>query len=558
MASGRTRQPMNQTSDATAIFAPIWRRKWLILLVGVLAAVGSYYHYKNAPTKFAVKTQLYLGAASEGQALLNNTLGKTTLNATALANQAALINSTIGEGVHKRFRKEGNHDAAKGKVKAKATASSDFIVLSAEARTATAAAQVANAYAQAYIRRHQSNYDHAVKAAIATTNKQVQRIERAEAAAAKAKSGKGGSGNSSASTLQTASLRTKLNQLESDLSVTGVQQIGIAKAAKAELIGPKPKKNAIFGFVIGLVLATLLVYMLSRLNRRLRSLADIEAAFESPILCAIPVARTPIVSRNGQVRPSKLLSEPLRRLLTTLQLEGGHTTDAQEPPRSILFLSADPGDGKSTLAAGLALVQRDAEERAVLVEADFRRPVQAKLLGIPVEGVPGLADVLAGTTLPSGAIRRLSSAGVAPDGQQASQPQGPVATLSAHAGGSVSVLLGSTAVANPPALLARRETNDLLKSLLVDFDEVIVDAPSPLQVSDAMSLLAAVDGIVIVARVDHTRESSAARLVELLRRTPSAPVLGIAANAVRSRDIERYGFASRISERPWPLKLARR
>jgi Mrp family chromosome partitioning ATPase len=85
-----------------------------------------------------------------------------------------------------------------------------------------------------------------------------------------------------------------------------------------------------------------------------------------------------------------------------------------------------------------------------------------------------------------------------------------------------------------------------------------VDAPSPLQVSDVMPLLGAVDGIVIVARVDHTRESSAARLMELLQRTPSAPVLGIAANAVRPRDLERYGFASGLSERPWPFKLIRR
>src|SRR5271166_1373191 len=206
--SGRGPRAMNETTDATNIFAPIWRRKWLILAVGVLVAVGSYLHYKSQPTVFAEKTQLYLGAASEDQTLLNNTLGKQNLNATYLANQAALINSTIGEAVHKKFRREHNTAAAKGKVKAKPTASTDFIQLSAEARTALATSEVANAYAQAYIAHHQRNYQHNVNAAIATTKRQIARIEAAQAAAEKAKKGKGG-GNSSASTLQTAALRTK-------------------------------------------------------------------------------------------------------------------------------------------------------------------------------------------------------------------------------------------------------------------------------------------------------------------------------------------------------------
>ncbi len=73
---------------------------------------------------------------------------------------------------------------------------------------------------------------------------------------------------------------------------------------------------------------------------------------------------------------------------------------------------------------------------------------------------------------------------------------------------------------------------------------MLVDAPSPLEVSDVMPLLALVDGIVIVARAGHTREASARRLVELLARTASAPVLGVAANCVSRKEIERFGFAA--------------
>ena len=46
---------------------------------------------------------------------------------------------------------------------------------------------------------------------------------------------------------------------------------------------------------------------------------------------------------------------------------------------------------------------------------------------------------------------------------------------------------------------------------------------------------------MIVARVGHTRASAAERLVQLLQRTPSAPVLGVVANAVSQADIKKYG-----------------
>jgi Mrp family chromosome partitioning ATPase len=70
-----------------------------------------------------------------------------------------------------------------------------------------------------------------------------------------------------------------------------------------------------------------------------------------------------------------------------------------------------------------------------------------------------------------------------------------------------------------------------------------------------MPLLQLVDGIVLVARVAHTRESSAHRLVQLLERTASAPVIGIVVNSVPPSDIERYGFHSAHGGRGWRHKL---
>ncbi|MHB8233147.1 MAG: Wzz/FepE/Etk N-terminal domain-containing protein, partial [Solirubrobacteraceae bacterium] len=83
---------MNETTDATAIFAPIWRRKWLILIVAVLVAAGTYFYYKRQPSLFQASTQLYLAAGAEEQISEKGTGRSTAANA---GTHAALINSIV-------------------------------------------------------------------------------------------------------------------------------------------------------------------------------------------------------------------------------------------------------------------------------------------------------------------------------------------------------------------------------------------------------------------------------------------------------------------------------
>jgi receptor protein-tyrosine kinase len=207
----------------------------------------------------------------------------------------------------------------------------------------------------------------------------------------------------------------------------------------------------------------------------------------------------------------------------------------------ILFLSPDAGDGRSTIVADLALVQRDAGERVAVIEADLRRPVLSRLLD--VTDARGLVDVLAGTLTLEQAMQSVARAEVplGPDG--VAPEDSPTATLQPP-GGEVSVLVAGGPAANPPALLASVEMRDLLATSADAYDYVLVDAPPPLEVSDVLPLLGVVDGIVIVARAEHTRSTSAERFSQLLRRTPSALVLGVVANSVSTAEIARYGFSS--------------
>jgi Mrp family chromosome partitioning ATPase/capsular polysaccharide biosynthesis protein len=560
---------MNETTDATAIFAPLWRHKWLILAMGILVAAASYGYYKRQPSLYKATTQLYVGSGSEEQGLLNNTPGKG-LSDRVLGDQAALINSNVvGEVVHRRLRREHRQAAAHGKARASAATGNDFIAISAEARTGEAAAQLADAYAQVYVEQQHVSYRHEIRAAIARTRRQLRAIEAGQGRTSKGGgSGRGSAAFSSSAVIEAANLNSKLNQLESALFISGVQQISPATTGTAVLVAPKPRQNAIFGFLLGILLASLAVYALSRFDRRLRSLADIEAAFGAQILTALPTARAPIVHRDGQPAPAASLLEPLRRLHTTLQLGDMLEHDRERSPRVILFVSAETGDGKSTLIADLALAQRDAGERVAVVEADLRRPVQAKLLR--VGSSHGLAEVLAGTLSVGEAMQRVgptsppqagealqrvgSTSSPQAGGEWARSAAGVATMVTSSGAGSLSVLVGGVGVANPPALLARATMTDLLRSLADEYDYVLIDAPSPLEVSDAMPLLHAVDGIVLLARVGHTRQVSAQRLRELLTRVSSAPVLGIVANGVARADMKANGLSPAYVGRRWRRK----
>jgi len=381
---------MNESTDATAIFAPLWKRKWLILLVALLVAGGTYAYYKRKPSVYQLSTQLYLGAGSEEQALSTGANKALALNA---ANQVVLINSVISETVHKRLRAEHNAAASHGKVKAKGTEKSQFITITAEARTPRATALLANLTAQTYIAREHGTFTREIERAVAIARRQLRRVEGVQRASPGPGKGKGAGSNlgSVSSEIQAASLNSKVNQLEAQLSVKGVQQVAMAKPLAAVQLAPKPRQNAIFGFFLGLILASIGAYCLSRLDRRLRTLADVEAAVQTQILIALPQVRNPIVVREGERVPSPSLLEPLRRLHTTLQLQGSQGQDRSRSPRSILFVSADAGDGKSSVIANLARVQRDAGERVAVIDADFRRPAQAGLLD--VARPEGLAEV---------------------------------------------------------------------------------------------------------------------------------------------------------------------
>src|SRR5437763_12950242 len=302
---------MHETTDATAIFAPVWRRKWLILIVGIVVAAASYLYYRHAPRTYSASTQVYLGTSAE-----EATAGEkpTRTSASEVNDQAAIVNSIVVGEVRRELRR--HHQAGllrKARIKARAQEKSLFITIMAEGRTARGTALLANTVAQTYIRRRNAARENSIDRAIALTRRQLRRIEATQTTVpSKTGSSASEKGKSAAPTspdpttiIQTANLSSKINQLEASRAASGAQQVN--PATSAQLVSPKPRKDAIFGFVIGVVLASIAAYALSRLDRRLRTLDGIESIFGSQVLAALPKVGRPVVLRAGQPVPSRPL-----------------------------------------------------------------------------------------------------------------------------------------------------------------------------------------------------------------------------------------------------------
>ena len=346
-----------------------------------------------------------------------------------------------------------------------------------------------------------------------------------------------------------------------ELAPCGAQQVKIGEAGDRVLLSPKPRKNAIFGFVIGLVLASIAAYVLSRFDRRLRSLAEHRGGVRrAEVLTALPKVRRPIVRRDGLPAPSRVLLEPLRRLHIALRLERPRRRQ-QASPRSILV--REPRARRRQVDDR----RRSSRSSSAMPASAWRSSrrtsggrCRRRLLGL--DGPPrarrraqrarSRSSEAMQRVLPS--TRRLRSR-AAPR-----QRRGRDRRRAARAGALSGCSRGGGPVPNPPALLAQPAMARAARARPPRTSTPSSSTrPSPLQVSDVMPLLGVVDGDRDRGARSGTRvRASARRLVQLLAHTPSAPVLGVAANGVARAEIREVRLLGAQRATTWPGTLVGR
>lgn len=208
-------------------------------------------------------------------------------------------------------------------------------------------------------------------------------------------------------------------------------------------------------------------------------------------------------------QPMSLASEAYRTIRTGILL-----SQAGEPPKTIMFTSAQSSEGKTTLASNIAASLASSGAQVAIVDCDLRRPSITKVFNSTTSDL-GLSEILTGQCELNDAVQRnkLPNMHLIPCGK---------------------------IPPNPAELLGSKEMKELIQDLERTFDYVIVDTPPVLPVTDAVLLSKLVDGVMFVVRGELTPKKVAQDAKNKLL-SVGARVLGTVLNNV---DIKKraYGY----------------
>lgn len=388
------------------------------------------------------------------------------------------------------------------KVEVDAEGQSDLVSVTATDFDPVFAAEVANTFSRNYIEYRQVADRRKVGEARRLVEEEVEELEA-----------------SGAGTSELATLEERLDQL----TVLASLQTGNAELAQpawppGSASSPNVLRNGVLAAVLGLLLGVALALLLDRLDRRLRDPEEIEELVSRPVLGVIPQSSAlPEEGANVTSLPPAEF-EAFRTIRANLRY-----FDQSSSTGSVLITSAEPGDGKTTVAWNLAAAAVSVGASVALVEADLRRPVLRERLG--ARGESGLSGVLAGTIGLEEAVVQVPITG-ARDRAEPSRV--------------VDVILAGPVPPNPTDLLESSRMEDLLRRLELRYDAVFIDTPPVSAVSDAIPLITRVGGILVVSRLNRTSRDALGQLMRQLENL-KARTLGVVVNGFSPRR-RGYGY----------------
>jgi capsular exopolysaccharide synthesis family protein len=318
-------------------------------------------------------------------------------------------------------------------------------------------------------------------------------------------------------------LQTRLQEAEIAQAVKLPSVRVVDRAALAfESSAPNVPLNLGLGFLLACSFGLMVGLWKEHTDTKLRDRDLVEEQAGIPVLSLLPGLKRPgpvislrLESVNGNesvaltpawTEERELALEAFRTLNADLSFVSKGRDDGGL--RSVAVTSAGRGEGKTFTACNLAIVRASHGTRALLIDADLRGRGVSRFLEIPGSAI-GLTDVMDKTVDLQDAIRRVE----------------------VGAGNALYLLPAGAATTRSAELLESERFRLLLQQLRSRFDLVVIDTPPLNVVTDAATVAAQVDGVVLVVRGGRTDRAALQLTLSRLERA-GAHTAGIVLNDV--------------------------
>ncbi|WP_373545978.1 GumC family protein [Chamaesiphon sp.] len=296
--------------------------------------------------------------------------------------------------------------------------------------------------------------------------------------------------------------------------------------------GPYLKRTLLLGAVVGLFLGGIVAFVREWLDDSIHSVDELKKQTHLPVIGNVPKISPP-GSQLGIVLPLLQLSPatistlqvvqslPFRESLD-LAYQNIQLLESAQSLKSLAITSALTGEGKSTLALGLALSAARLHQRVLLIDADLRRPSLHKQLDL--FNTVGLSTLLSDDTETSSynAIR-------------------PLAT-----NGNLDVLTAGPTPLDPAQLLSSRRMAELMAEFEADYDLVLLDTAPILGIVDTVMVASFCGGVVIVERIGRSNRKDLSQGMFIMQRFN---VVGLILNGVPHSENRYTSDRKEIEER---------
>jgi Mrp family chromosome partitioning ATPase/capsular polysaccharide biosynthesis protein len=527
-----TPEPEPEGMTLRDYLAVVWRRKWIIVLVVLVATASAYYfasrqekQYSTSGTMF-YKQQIDLSNPLTGS--YTDTLGIDREMATIsdlmagpeLTESAAELLKKQGADTAPGFSVSAAQQEATDETSSSSDSGSNVVLVTGDSTSAKLAAAAVNAYMTAFVEWDAQQWRDQTEKALDVIRGQLAEYH----------------GEASKLTSDYVLLKQRYQDLLILAETTnGSYRILSPASVPAAPYAPKPIRSAILGFGVGLFAGIGLAFLLEQFDTRIRRPDQIAQSLRLPILGRVPRIKRRELGESALVtlhHPEGHIAEAFRMVRTNLDFMA-----VDGDIRSIVVSSCIKGEGKSVAVANLAVSMAMAGKKVIVVDGDLRRPRMHKYFGL--DNAKGVSTVATGQHSLSEALHPVV---VEPPADGKHKTDFSEWAKGTDALARLYVLPSGPIPPNPGEIVSGRRFAAIIKDLSEEADLVLVDSPAMLAVGDTSAIAAKVDGLVFLVDMELIKRPQLASAADQLYRLP-VRLLGTVVRMHHKRS-ERYYYHS--------------